>query len=137
VIEPAELEVNVLEFLHKSFGFDSLATVDGDELAVFHRRETEDESKLRPRTIRLFVIVPRAQLVYVVDEDLVRIAPDGQTPGARSAGEAREASADATDFTEQGVDWHRARVPNGVAYVPRARAALLDRPEDVVRLGLG
>ena len=137
MIEPADLEVNVLEFLHKSFGFDSIATVDGEELVVFHRRETEDESKLRPRTIRLFVLVPRGQLVYDAVEDLVRIAPDGLTPGPRSAGEAREASADATDFTEQGVDWHRAAVPNGVAYVPQGRAGLLNRPEDVARLGLG
>ncbi len=136
MLESADLEVNVLEFLHKSFSFERIAPIGPVEFAVFHRRETESESKLRPKVIRLFVVVPRAQLVYEAAEDLLRIAPDGVTPGARSAGSAREAAADATTFSEQGVEWRRESVPNGIAYFPRDRAGAARDPAALGALGL-
>lgn len=137
MVEAADLEVNVLEFLHKSFSFERLATLDGEELAVFHRRETESESKLRPKILRLFVVIPRPNLVLDTDEGLLRITSDGVTPGPRGKGSAREAAADPTDFAEQGMEWHRTSVPLGIAYVPRARSADLSRPTALSVLGLG
>ena len=136
MVDPADLEVHVLEFLHKSFGFERLTPVGDEEYVVFHRRETESESKLRPRVVRLFVVVPRGQVVYDGDEDLLRIAPDGVTAGPRTAGEARESAADATDFTEQGLAWHREKVPNGIAYVPKDRLGELRATPTLSALGL-
>ncbi len=136
MVDLPELEVNVLEFLHKSFSFDRLATVDGQEYAVFHRRETETESKLRPKVIRLFVVAPREWVLYDATEDLLRIGPDGRTPGPRSKGEARAAAAEPTDFGEQGVDWHRETVPMGIAYLPRERAVRLKSASALGELGL-
>ncbi len=136
MVEAAELEVNVLDFLHKSFSFERVATVGTVEFAVFHRRETESESKLRPRILRLFVVVPRAQVIYDTTEDLLRIAPDGHTPGARTPGAAQEAAADATSFSEQGIDWHRETVPNGIAYLPKIHLASVRAPSALGALGL-
>ncbi|HYK92538.1 MAG TPA: hypothetical protein VEY07_00655 [Thermoplasmata archaeon] len=136
MVDPADLEVNVLEFLHKSFWFERLATVGDTEFAVFHRRETESESKLRPKLIRLFVVVPRAQVTLDVDEGLLRIAPDGTNAGPRHPGEAREAAADASEFSEQGIDWRREKVPLGFAYLPKDRTAGLRDPAHLAVLGL-
>ncbi|HZY91707.1 MAG TPA: hypothetical protein VFG07_02895 [Thermoplasmata archaeon] len=137
MVDAADLEVNVLEFLHKSFGFERLAEVGGTEYAVYHRRETESETKLRPKIVRLFVVIPRRQLVLDPTEELVRVSPDGVTPGPRKAGEARESAADSTEFSEQGLDWHREKVPNGVAYLPKTAGPLLREPGALGALGLG
>lgn len=136
MVTPAELEVNVLEFLHKSFSFERLAAVDGVEFAVFHRRETITESKLRPELVRLFVVAPSAQILYDELEDLLRIAPDGTTSGPRSKGTALESAAGPSEFAEQGVDWHREKVAKGIAYLPRSHLVRLRTPEALSALGL-
>lgn len=136
-MELAELETNVLEFQHKSFSFERVATLDGTELAVFSRRETETESKFRPKVIRLFVVVPIAQVVYDLAADLLLIAPDGATPGPRGVGVAAEAAAGTTEFNEQGLAWRRVAVPSGLAYSPAVLAPALERPVSLAALGLG
>ena len=136
-MELAELETNVLEFQHKSFSFERVATIDGTQLAVFSRRETETESKFRPKLIRLFVVVPVAQVVYDLAADLLLIAPDGSTPGPRGVGVAAEAAAGTTEFPEQGLAWRRVAVPTGLAYAPADLAPALGSPGSVATLGLG
>lgn len=125
MLDAATLEAAVLEFRHKSFSFARLATVAGTEYAVFARRETETESKLRPRVIRLFVAVPRDRLVYEEETGSLWISPDGVRPGPRVAGLAQEAAAEASEFAEQGLAFRRVTVANGVAYVPADRASAL------------
>jgi hypothetical protein len=125
VIGAATLEMAVLEFRHKSFSFDRLATVGATEYAVFARRETETESKLRPKVIRLFVAVPREHLLYDSETDSLWITPDGALPGPRDAGTAQEAAAEAPEFQEQGMAWKRLAVPSGTAYVPTDQATAL------------
>lgn len=134
MIDPATLEMAVLEFRHKSFSFDRLATVGATEYAVFGRRETETESKLRPKVIRLFVAVPRHQLLYESDTESLWISPDGALPGPRDAGVAQEAAAEAPEFTEQGLTWRRLTVPAGIAYVPTTEAGALgtDRAQEAL-----
>ena len=137
MVDEADLEVNVLDFLHKSFALERLATVDGVEYAVFHRRETESESRLRPSVIRLFLAVPRPLIVFDAAEDLLRLAPDGKTPGPRPPGVAHEAAADAPEFEEQGIGWIRIPVPNGIAYLPRDHTDRLATPTARAALGFG
>ena len=90
MLDVADLEVNLLDFVQKSFGFRRLVEVDGQEYAVFERTETESEAKFRPRLIRLYVVVPRSLIVHDFAADLLRIAPDGHTPGPRATGSAVE-----------------------------------------------
>ncbi len=125
MLEPSDLEVNILEFRHKSFSYDRLATVDGVEFVVFARTETESESRLRPRLIHLRVVVPHASVVFDTGADLLFLAPDGIRPGPREAGTAVESAAEGTEFREQGFDFRRvALAPDSFVYVPREQ---LDR----------
>jgi hypothetical protein len=137
MLDAALLEAAVLEFRHKSFSFERLSTAVGTEFAVFSRRETETESKLRPKVIRLYVIVPRRQLLYEEETESLWISVDGLVPGPRESGTAQEAGAEAAEFQEQGLFWKRTEVPDGMAYVPRDRAAELDSPEGLAALGFG
>jgi hypothetical protein len=119
MLEPSDFEVNILEFRHKSFSYDRLATVDGVEFVVFTRTETESESRLRPHLIHLRVIVPRASVVLDIGADLLFLAPDGVRPGPREAGTAVEAAAEGTEFREQGFEFRRIAVaPDSFVYVP-------------------
>ena len=136
MVELSDLEINVLEFLHKSFGFDRLTQVGETEYAVFTRRETEDESKLRPKLVRLFVVLPRDRILYDLAGDILVIAPDGAVPGPRTAGTAHEAAAESTEFTEQGIPFRTQKVPNGIAYLPRAAVPELTTPAALAALGL-
>jgi hypothetical protein len=121
VVDEADLESNVLEFVLKSFQFDRMETVGGVEYAVFHRTETESESKFRPKLVKLVVAVPRDWIVHDLASDLMLIAPDGAHPGHRGSGTAVEAAAEKTEFSEQGVDWVRLPRPEGGwVYVPKA-----------------
>ncbi|HTT34636.1 MAG TPA: hypothetical protein VMH78_02040 [Thermoplasmata archaeon] len=136
MLETSDLEGNVLEFLHKSFGFERLAAVGGTEYAVFSRRETESESKLRPRIIRLFVVAPRAAIVHELSADLLLLAPDGIRPGPRTGAPAREADAEPTAFEEQGFAWRRVGAPAGIVYLPAEAAETLAAPAALIALGL-
>ncbi|HUZ80498.1 MAG TPA: hypothetical protein VMV28_07785 [Thermoplasmata archaeon] len=120
MLEPSDFEVNILEFRHKSFSYDRLATVGGIEFVVFTRTETESESRLRPHLIHLRVIVPRASVVLDIGADLLFLAPDGVRPGPREAGTAVESAAEGTEFREQGFDFRRvALAPDSFVYVAR------------------
>jgi hypothetical protein len=113
VVDEADLESNVLEFVLKSFQFDRMETVGGVEYAVFHRTETESESKFRPKLVKLVVAVPRDWIVHDLASDLMLIAPDGAHPGHRGTGTAVEAAGEKSEFSEQGADWVRLPRPNG------------------------
>lgn len=124
MLDGADLETNVFEFVHKSFQFDLFQTVADVEYAVFHRTETESESQFRPKLVRLVVVVPRGSLVHDLAADLVLVAPDGVHPGRRGSGSAVEAAAETSEFTEQGVAWVRLRRKEGEwVYLPKDRRA--------------
>ena len=124
MLDEADLETNVLEFVLKSFQFDRLETVGAEEYAVFHRTETESESKFRPKLVKLVVAVPRAWVVHDLAADLLLIASDGAHPGRRGTGTAVEAAAEKSEFTEQGVEWSRLPRPTGGwVYVPKPHRA--------------
>jgi hypothetical protein len=120
VVDEADLETNVLEFVLKSFQFDRTETVGGVEYAVFHRTETESESKFRPKLVKLVLLVPKEWIVHDLASDLLLIASDGLHPGHRGSGTAVEAAAEKTEFSEQGVDWIRLPRPSGGwIYLPK------------------
>jgi len=137
MVDQATLEASILEFRHKSFGFDRTATVDGTEYAVFTRRETLSESRLRPDLVRLFVVVPLDRIVLDLTDDALRLAPDGALPGPRSTDPALESAADPSAFDEQGIPFTRAEVPAGIAYVPTDVAAAVLAPPAAEALGFG
>ncbi|MFI5414820.1 MAG: hypothetical protein ACHQ16_04035, partial [Candidatus Lutacidiplasmatales archaeon] len=83
MVDEADLETNVLEFVLKSFQFDRTETVGDTEFAVFHRTETESESKFRPKLVKLVVAVPKEWVVHDLASDLLLIASDGVHPGHR------------------------------------------------------
>jgi hypothetical protein len=127
VLDEADLETNVLEFVLKSFGFDRTTEVGGADYAVFHRTETESESKFRPKLVKLVVVVPREWIVHDLAADLLLVAPDGAHPGHRGSGTAVEAAAEKSEFTEQGATWVRVlRKPGEWVYLPKDRRAAWD-----------
>ncbi|HEY6238681.1 MAG TPA: hypothetical protein VIZ68_05800 [Thermoplasmata archaeon] len=136
MVDLTELEVNVLEFVHKSFAFSRIAPVDGEELAVFHRTETESESQFRPKLLRLFLVVPRPWILYDLAADLLVLGRDGHTPGHRAGGTAVEAAAETSEFSEQGIDFRRFPLPEGWLYVPADWADRVTAPASVEALGL-
>jgi hypothetical protein len=119
MVDDAELEVNLLEFLLKSFSFERCATVGTTEYALFHRTETESEMQFRPRLVTLRVILPRDWVVYDLGADLLFVARDGAVPGHRSTGQALEEAAEKSEFDEQGVRWRKTTLARGsMVYVP-------------------
>jgi hypothetical protein len=138
MVDDADLEMNVLEFHRKSFSFDRLLDWDGVELALFHRTETESESQFRPKILRLTIVLPKEWLVLDLTQELLIITRDGELRGARPAGTAVEAAAEATRFEEQGVTWQRQPVPgSGFLYVPEEWTDRLLTPAGLARLGIG
>jgi hypothetical protein len=120
MVDEADLETNVLEFVLKSFQFDRTERVGDVEYAVFHRTETESESKFRPKLVKLVVAVPKEWVVHDLASDLLLIASDGVHPGHRGSGNAVEAAAEKSEFSEQGVDWVRIPRPSGGwVYLPK------------------
>ena len=137
MIDDSVLAVNLLSFRLKSFAYERSAEVDGTSYALFHRTETESESKLRPRILQLWVAVPRPWLVYDEPSDALLIAEDGEHPGPQPTGTALEAAADRGRFSEQGVEWVRdALDPTAYLYAPARAAELLGRPGARAALGL-
>ncbi|MCI4361451.1 MAG: hypothetical protein L3J91_07065, partial [Thermoplasmata archaeon] len=100
MVELADLEINVLEFVHKNFSFNRMATWKDQELAVFQRTETENEAKFRPKIIHLVLAVPREWVIYDLAADLLVLGRDGHTPGPRPVGTAVEAAAETHEFRE-------------------------------------
>ena len=136
MIDDADLETSVLEFVRKSFSFDRSVDWDGVRLSVFHRTETESERKFRPRIVRLTVVVPTAWLARE-DESIVRVAPEGRIAPRPAGGEAVETAAEASRFDEDGVAWRRWPAGSGgFLYAPEAWADRLSGAGADRRLGL-
>lgn len=133
--ELSELEVNLLQFVLKSFALERVIDWNHRNLAVFERTETESESKFRPRIIKLRTIIPQEWVIYDMAADALFIGQDGITPGPRTTGAALEAAADKSEFHEQGVEWRRRVVSDlGVVYVPAALADELFSDDGIRRL---
>lgn len=118
MVDPVDLEVNVLEFLRKSFMFARRANVGERELAVFQRTETESESRFRPKILRLYVAVPSDWVIYDLAADLLLLGREGRAPAPRATGTALEAGAEAAEFDEQGLRFRRHRLTDGWVYLP-------------------
>ena len=128
MVELAELEVNVLEFVHKSFSFSRMVPWGDREIAVFQRTETENETQFRPKILRLTLAVPRDWVIFDLAADILVLGSDGHTPGPRTAGTATEAAAEAREFREQGIAFRRVPVAGGVLYAPADLADELAAP---------
>jgi hypothetical protein len=137
VLEEADLEVNILEFHGKNFAFEHLASLAEEEYVIFTRTETESESKLRPKLVRLRVVVPRRWVLYDLAADLLVLGRDGKTPGARSTEAAIEAAAEKAEFKEQGIAWRRSKLADGgFVYVPEELAGPLLGSGGLTTLGI-
>jgi hypothetical protein len=137
VLTASDLEINVLEFRQRSFQFDRLATVDGEEFAVFSRTETESESQFRPRLVHLHLAVPLAWILLDEANDSLRIAKDGTTAPPHLIETVIEVGAEPPQFMEQGIEWSRSSGTGGAHfYAPADRAPRLFSPEGHAALGV-
>jgi hypothetical protein len=137
VLDPADLELNVLDFRHRSFQFERLAEVASAPYVVFYRTETESERQLRPKLVRLTVVVPHAWVVLDAATDALRVAPEGVPRPAPDA-PAVEVAAETPEFDEDGVRWKRAGSgAAGYVYVPLELVGSLLSAEGRAALGLG
>ena len=137
MLDAADMETNVLEFVRKSFAFSQMVDLAGREVAVFQRTETESESQFRPRLLRLHLVVPREWVILDPAGEMLVLARDGHTVGLRTVGEAVEAAAESTEFTEQGIEFHRLPLKErGWLYVPEEFRAAWATPEGLGILGL-
>jgi hypothetical protein len=137
VLDAADLETNVLEFVRKSFAFSQFADVAGREVAVFHRTETESESQFRPRILHLHLAVPREWVILDPAGEMLVLARDGRTVGLRTVGEAVEAAAEASEFAEQGIDFHRLPMKDRAwLYVPEEFRTAWTTPAGLAAIGV-
>ena len=137
MLDAADLETNVLEFVRKSFAFSRFAEIGGEELVVFQRTETESESQFRPRILRLHLAVPRAWVLMDGAGETLALARDGRTLLPRTVGEAVEAAAESSEFTEQGIEFHRLPLKErGWLYVPEERRAAWTTADGYAALGV-
>lgn len=133
MLDEATLAANLLTFRSKSFGFSHrVAGTEGGWL-VFHRTETESETRLRPKLVQLYLVVPEGQIGF--DEPSESLVLGEGTPAAGAG--ALEASADPEEFDEQGRHWKRKALSGDrILYVPAADAAELFGSDWLPRLGL-
>ncbi|HTW55544.1 MAG TPA: hypothetical protein VMG36_03750 [Thermoplasmata archaeon] len=137
MLTASDLEVNVLEFRQRSFQFDRLAAVDGTELAVFSRTETESESQFRPRLLHLRLVVPLAWIVQDEGADLLRVAKDGRALPMAPDAPVTEVRAERPEFKEDGVAWRRVeRTKEALVYLPVEWAERALAPAAARALGL-
>jgi hypothetical protein len=126
VLSVSDLEVNVLEFRQRSFQFDRLETVGGEDYALFSRTETESESQFRPRLVHLHLAVPLAWVVLDEAEESLRIARDGHTAPPHLIETVIEVGAEPPQFKEQGIEWVRTAAGAGALwYTPSERSGPL------------
>jgi hypothetical protein len=131
----AELEVNLLQFVLKSFAYERMYEADGQTFAVFERTETESESKFRPKILKLRVLVPPDWVIYDLAADALRLARGGEIGGPMGTGTASEAAAEKSEFREQGIDWQRREVSGaGLLYAPKEFAEALFAGPGITRL---
>ncbi len=137
MLTASDLEINVLEFRQRAFQFERLADFEGTDFAVFSRTETESESQFRPRLVHLKLVVPQSWVVYDEPNDLLAISRDGRTIPARLTEPVVEIAAERPEFSEQGIDWRRAKGSAGNwVYVPEEIAPLVLSGEGRDALGL-
>jgi hypothetical protein len=138
VLTEADLETNVLEFRQRSFQFARLVERESGAVAVFGRTETESERQLRPKLVRLTLVVPVGWVVHDEAADLLRVARDGVVAPPPPPGTVVEIGAEPPEFEEQGLRWKRIRLPaGGYAYAPAEMAAELLSPPGLGALGIG
>jgi hypothetical protein len=139
VLSPADLEVNVLEFRQRSFQFARLVEIAGGPQALFERTETESERQLRPRLLRLTLVVPLGWVVLDEVSDLLRVAAHGRPPAPPAIAPVVEVAAEPEEFEEGGTRWRR--VPGGTPgtflYAPLELAGALFSAEGRAALGVG
>ena len=138
MLTEADLETNVLEFRQRSFQFARLVERTGGPYAVFGRTETESERQLRPKLVRLVLVVPLGWVVHDESADLLRVARGGAISAAPSPAAVVEIAAEPAEFDEQGVRWKRTRAAAGpFVYAPAELAGDLLSPAGLVALGIG
>jgi hypothetical protein len=129
VLDESDLAMNLLSFRMKNFSFERSVEIDGNRYALFHRTETESESKLRPKLLTMWLVAPWEWLLYDEAEDSVLLGRDGSTPGPHMKGTALEAAAEPVRFEEQGMSWERESPAPGVyLYLPAERLEQLRSP---------
>jgi hypothetical protein len=129
VLEESDLAMNLLSFRMKNFSFERSIEIDGSRYALFHRTETESESKLRPKLLTMWLVAPWEWLIYDEAEDAVLLGRDGATPGPHMKGTAIEAAAEPARFEEQGLSWERESPgPSTYLYLPAERIEQLRSP---------
>jgi hypothetical protein len=137
VLSASDLEINVLEFRQRSFQFQRLASVDGRDVALFSRTETETESRFRPKLIHLHLLVPQAWVVFDEPNDVLLIARDGATLPVRLSEQVVEVGAERTEFDEQGIAWRRDGGPSGsFVYAPAELSGTLLTAASYAALGI-
>jgi hypothetical protein len=137
VLDEGTLSMNLLDFRLKSFGYERTAEVNGRPFLLFHRTETESESKLRPQLVKLWVVLPAEWVKFDETLDSLVIRPEGRSRGPRSTGIALEVDAEAERFTEQGLPFRRRPLgKDGVLYVPEELSEPLASPAALTSLGL-
>ena len=132
----ADLEVNVLDFRHRSFQFDRRVELGGTAYAVFSRTETESERQLRPKLVRLSVVVPLDWVVLDEATDALRVSRSG---AARPPPDtpAVEVAAEPPEFEEDGLRWKRvATGTTGYVYAPLELAGPLLGRDGLGALGV-
>lgn len=138
VLAPADLETNVLEFRQRSFQFVRLVEHSLGTQALFGRTETESERQLRPRLVRLTLVVPLAWVVYDETADLLRVSRDGTIAPPPAIAPVVEVAAEPTEFEEGGVRWKRVGSPTeSYVYAPAEFGETLLSPAGLRELGMG
>ena len=136
MLSVADLEINLLDFRHRSFQFDRLVELAAGPYALFSRTETESERQLRPKLLRLTVVVPLAWIVHDLTADVLRVTRSGHPPPSKEE-TAVEVAAEPPEFEEHGIRWNRVAAGASVyVYAPAELAAGLLSPEGLAQLGL-
>ena len=138
VLSVSDLEINVLEFRQRSFQFQRAAPVNGRDVALFSRTETETESRFRPKLIHLNLLLPQAWVVYDEPNDILLVSRDGATIPVRLSEQVVEVGAEPPEFEEQGLSWKRVGGPSGsYVYAPAELSSELLTPTAYATLGMG
>jgi hypothetical protein len=138
VLSVSDLEINVLEFRQRSFQFQRAVAVNGRDVALFSRTETETESKFRPKLLHLHLLLPQEWVVYDEPNDILLVSRDGATIPVRLSEQVVEVGSEPPEFEEQGIAWKRAGGPSGAYfYAPAELAQDLLAPATYAALGVG
>lgn len=139
MVDEEELASTVLSFYGASFGFERTLRVQGSELALFTRRETESEAKFRPKVVRRWVLVPREWLFFERRQEVLVLGKDGRKPS--HAGlvpiQSSEGGRPPEEFQEQGIDFVTRKFPGDLeVYTVRSLVGKVLSGEGRAALGL-